>query len=121
MMRLAAEIGSELLPFSCSEFRCHFGGVAAPYASPLGKTANCQTLVSLTLISLTLVRLSSGHAGAAIVSPESWTIDRVRRKRAGVLAEHLHGPDETRDGSGGALSRRDWVSFAAYWAMPVTK
>jgi SRSO17 transposase len=58
----------------------HSVGVAAQYASALGKTANCQTLVSLTLargevpVMLTL----------RLFLPESWTNDRVRLKRAGV-------------------------------------
>jgi len=62
----------------------HSVGVAAQYASALGKTANCQTLVSLTLARgevpvTTALRL---------FLPESWTTDRARLKRAGVPAEH---------------------------------
>src|SRR6185437_15251819 len=50
----------------------------------LGKTANCQTLVSLTLargeVPVTVaLRLSL---------PGSWTSDRARLKRVGVPAEH---------------------------------
>jgi SRSO17 transposase len=62
----------------------HSVGVAAQYASALGKTANCQTLVSLTLargevpVMLTL----------RLFLPESWTSDRARLKRAGVPAEY---------------------------------
>lgn len=59
-------------------------GVAAQYASTLGKTANCQTLVSLTL--------ARGEVPVMIALrlflPESWTNDAVRLKRAGVPAEH---------------------------------
>jgi SRSO17 transposase len=62
----------------------HSVGVAAQYASALGKTANCQTLVSLTLargevpVMLTL----------RLFLPESWTSDDVRLKRAGVPVEY---------------------------------
>jgi SRSO17 transposase len=62
----------------------HSVGVAAQYASALGKTANCQTLVSLTLargevpVMLTL----------RLFLPNSWTSKRARLKRAGVPAEY---------------------------------
>src|SRR5262249_40709144 len=50
----------------------------------LGKTANCQTLVSLTL--------ARGEVPVTVALrlflPESWTSDRARLKRAGVPAEH---------------------------------
>jgi SRSO17 transposase len=59
-------------------------GVAAQYASALGKTANCQTLVSLTL--------ARGEVPVTVALrlflPESWTSDRVRLERAGVPAKH---------------------------------
>jgi SRSO17 transposase len=59
-------------------------GVAPQYASTLGKTANCQTLVSLTL--------ARGEVPVMIALrlfvPESWTSDPVRLKRAGVPVEH---------------------------------
>src|ERR1700754_4383615 len=62
----------------------HSVGVAAQYASALGKTANCQTLVSLTL--------ARGEVPVMVALrlflPESWTSDQVRLKRAGVPAEH---------------------------------
>jgi SRSO17 transposase len=62
----------------------HSVGVAAQYASTLGKTANCQTLVSLTL--------ARGEVPVMLALrlflPESWTSDRARLKRAGVPAEH---------------------------------
>ena len=50
----------------------HSVGVAAQYASALGKTANCQTLVSLTL--------ARGEVPVMVALrlflPESWTSDR---------------------------------------------
>jgi SRSO17 transposase len=62
----------------------HSVGVAAQYASALGKTANCQTLVSLTL--------ARGEVPVTVALrlflPESWTSDRARLERAGVPAEH---------------------------------
>ena len=61
----------------------HSVGVAAQYASALGKTANCQTLVSLTL--------ARGEVPVMVALrlflPESWTNDRARLKRAGVPVE----------------------------------
>src|SRR5262249_56189991 len=54
------------------------------YASALGKTANCQTLVSLTL--------ARGEVpvmlGLRLFLPESWTSNQARLKRAGVPAEY---------------------------------
>src|SRR5260370_23006214 len=62
----------------------HSVGVAPQYASALGKTANCQTLVSLTL--------ARGEVPVMVALRlflrESWTSDRVRLKRAGVPTEH---------------------------------
>jgi SRSO17 transposase len=59
-------------------------GVAPQYASTLGKTANCQTLVSLTL--------ARGEVPVMVALrlflPENWTSDPVRLKRAGVPIEH---------------------------------
>jgi SRSO17 transposase len=59
-------------------------GVAAQYASALGKTANCQTLVSLTL--------ARGEVPVMLALrlflPESWTSKRARLERAGVPAEY---------------------------------
>src|SRR5271167_4790053 len=58
----------------------HSVGVAAQYASALGKTANCQTLVSLTV--------ARGEVPVMLALrlflPESWTSDRRRLERAGV-------------------------------------
>src|SRR6202008_5058738 len=60
----------------------HSVGVAAQYASALGKNANCQTLVSLTL--------ARGEVPAMVALrlflPENWTSDRKRLERAGVPA-----------------------------------
>ena len=62
----------------------HSVGVAAQYASALGKTANCQTLVSLTL--------ARGEVPVMLALrlflPESWTSNRARLERAGVPAEY---------------------------------
>ena len=62
----------------------HSVGVAAQYASALGKTANCQTLVSLTL--------ARGEVPVMLALrlflPESWTSNRARLKRAGIPAEY---------------------------------
>lgn len=59
-------------------------GVAPQYASSLGKTANCQTLVSLTL--------ACGEVPVMVALrlflPESWTSEPARLKRAGVPVEH---------------------------------
>jgi SRSO17 transposase len=59
-------------------------GVAPQYASALGKTANCQTLVSLTL--------ARGEVPVMVALrlfvPESWTSDPVRLERAGVPVEY---------------------------------
>jgi len=62
----------------------HSVGVAAQYASALGKTANCQSLVSLTL--------ARGEVPVMLAMrlflPESWTSNRARLERAGVPAEY---------------------------------
>jgi SRSO17 transposase len=62
----------------------HSVGVAAQYASVLGKTANCQTLVSLTL--------ARGEVPVMLALrlflPDSWTSDRARLERAGIPAEY---------------------------------
>jgi SRSO17 transposase len=58
-------------------------GVAPQYAAALGKTANCQTLVSVTL--------ASGEVpvpvSVRLFLPESWTNDPARLDRAGVPQE----------------------------------
>src|SRR5947208_11812455 len=62
----------------------HSVGVAAQYASALGKNANCQTLVSLTL--------ARGEVPVMVALrlfvPESWASDPVRLERAGVPVEY---------------------------------
>ena len=59
-------------------------GVAPQYASSLGKTANCQTLVSLTLARGEVPIM----VALRLFVPESWTSNPVRLKRAGVPVEH---------------------------------
>src|SRR6202035_4511327 len=58
-------------------------GVAAQYASALGKTANCQTLVSATLASGEVPVM----VGMRLFLPESWASDSVRMARARVPAD----------------------------------
>ena len=62
----------------------HSVGVAPQYASALGKTANCQMLVSLTL--------ARGEVPVMLALrlflPENWASNRARLKRAGVPAEY---------------------------------
>src|SRR5258705_3209356 len=62
----------------------HSVGVASQYCSALGKTANCQTLVSLTL--------ARGEVPVMLALrlflPESWTSKRARLERAGVPTEY---------------------------------
>jgi SRSO17 transposase len=58
----------------------HSVGVAAQYASVLGKNANCQTLVSLTLASGEVPVMLS----LRLFLPESWTSDPARLVRAAV-------------------------------------
>lgn len=58
----------------------HSVGVAAQYASALGKTANCQSLVSLTLAS----REVPVMIGLRLFLPENWTTDPGRMAKAGV-------------------------------------
>lgn len=62
----------------------HSAGVAPQYASALGKTANCQTLVSLTL--------ARGEVPVPVALrlflPENWTNDPNRLQRAGVPVPH---------------------------------
>ena len=62
----------------------HSVGVAAQYASALGKTANCQTLVSLTLARGEVPVMLA----LRVFLPESWTSNRARLERAGVPAEY---------------------------------
>src|SRR5450631_3862991 len=64
----------------------HSVGVAPQYASSLGKTANCQSLVSLTLAS----REVPVMVGLRLFLPEDWTNDPERMARA-------HVPEERRN------------------------
>ena len=58
----------------------HSVGVAPQYASSLGKTANCQSLVSLTLAS----REAPVMVGLRLFLPETWTDDPERMAQARV-------------------------------------
>ena len=62
----------------------HSVGVAPQYASALGKTANCQTLVSLTLARGEVPVM----VGLRLFLPETWTGYKARLDRAGVPAEY---------------------------------
>ena len=59
---------------------CHSVGVAPQYASSLGKTANCQSLVSVTLAS----REVPVMVGLRLFLPASWTNDPERMAQAHV-------------------------------------
>jgi SRSO17 transposase len=61
----------------------HSVGVAPQYASALGKTANCQSLVSLTLAS----REVPVMVGLRLFLPEDWTNNPERMARARVPKE----------------------------------
>lgn len=61
----------------------HSAGVGAQYASSLGKTSNCQSLVSLTLASGEVPVM----VGLRLFLPESWTDDPERMERARVPME----------------------------------
>jgi SRSO17 transposase len=61
----------------------HSVGVAPQYASALGKTANCQTLVSLTLARGEVPVM----VGLRLFLPQIWIDDPVRLERAGVPAD----------------------------------
>jgi SRSO17 transposase len=58
----------------------HSVGVAPQYASSLGKTATCQSLVSVTLAT----REVPVTLGLRLFLPESWTNDPERMAKAGV-------------------------------------
>jgi len=62
----------------------HSVGVTPQYASVLGKTANCPTLVSLTLASGEVPVM----VGLRLFLPESWTSDADRMARARIPADH---------------------------------
>ena len=74
----------------------HSVGGAPQYASALGKTANCQTLVSLTLARDEVPVM----IGLRLFLPESWT-GRSRPDREGPRARELAGgADEAGDCAG---------------------
>jgi len=58
----------------------HSVGVAPQYASSLGKTSNCQSLVSVTLASREVPIM----VGLRLFLPETWTDDAERMTRARV-------------------------------------
>src|SRR3982075_3862502 len=97
----------------------HSVGVAAQYASALGKTANCQTLVSLTL--------ARGEVPVMLALrlflPESWTSNRAPLQRAGVPAEHRRARTKPEmalveiDGGIGAGGRLGFVLADAGYGM----
>jgi SRSO17 transposase len=62
----------------------HSVGVAPQYCSALGKTANCQTLVSLTLAQGEVPIMLA----LRLFLPESWTSKRARLEQAGVPTEY---------------------------------
>lgn len=62
----------------------HSVGVAPQYASALGKTANCQTLVSATLARGEVPVM----VGLRLFLPEMWTNDPARLRRAYVPEDH---------------------------------
>src|SRR5262249_14274900 len=87
----------------------HSVGVAAQYASALGKTANCQTLVSLTL--------ARGEVPVMLALrlflPESWSgrvfrpnIERHERNRRWLWRRSI-------------VPSRPAYALAASWRMPV--
>jgi SRSO17 transposase len=58
----------------------HSVGVAPQYASALGKTSNCQSLVSVTLASHEVPVM----VGLRLFLPETWTDDPERMRRARI-------------------------------------
>jgi SRSO17 transposase len=62
----------------------HSAGVARQYAGVLGKTANCQALVSLTLAR---GEVPGPMAALRLYLPKAWCRDRKRCDKAGVPAD----------------------------------
>src|SRR6476646_1053421 len=69
----------------------HSVGVAPQYASSLGKTANCQTLVSLTLARGEVPVM----VGLRLFLPETWSGYKARLDRAGAPAEYRSARTKT--------------------------
>jgi SRSO17 transposase len=63
-------------------------GVAHQYCGALGKTANCQVLVSVNAAS----DRASCPLGWRLFLPESWDADQVRRERARIPEDVRHLP-----------------------------
>jgi SRSO17 transposase len=89
-------------------------GVAPQYATTLGKTANCQTLASLTL--------ARGEVpvavGLALFLPETWTGDPDRMARAGVPEDRRAARTKLEIAVAGSTgSERVACASAGYWPM----
>ena len=95
----------------------HSVGVAAQYASALGKTANCQTLVSLTLARGEVPVM----AALRLFLPDSWINDRGWLERAGVPAEYRTARTKPEIALA-EIDRLIWSACASAvcWLMPVT-
>jgi len=74
-------------------------GVAPQYASSLGKTANCQSLVSVTLAS----REVPVMVGLRLFLPETWANDPERMTRAQVPKDR-----QINSHKAGNRDRKDW-------------
>jgi SRSO17 transposase len=94
----------------------HSVGVAPQYASALGKTANCQTLVSLTL--------ARGEVPVMLALrlflPESWTSNRARLEQR-VFRPNIerHGRNRRWPSRRSIVSSRPVCALAACWRMRV--
>ena len=84
----------------------HSVGGAAQHASALGKTANCQTLVSLTLARGEVPVM----VGLRLFLPESRAGDQARLERAGVPIQYR----SARDKSEIALAKLDRLTAAGF-------
>lgn len=77
-------------------------GVAPQYATTLGKTANCQTLVSLTL--------ARGEVpmavGLALFLPETWMSDPHQMTRAGAMTKCARSSSGTQSAKSGGRRNR---------------
>ena len=79
----------------------HSVGVAPQYASSLGKTANCQSLVSLTLAS----REVPVMVGLRLFLPENWTDDPERMARARGTLKSDEAGEQLRHSFAGMMGR----------------